>query len=110
MARYKIGEVNHDAEQLIPPAEADGSEIGINYTDAYLSPIDATLPDGRVVSCHRYGLKITLTVGDAEGEALMRRLEHGPDVRDILHQALQAAATDAGVALVVEHDAIFLEA
>ena len=110
MARYKIGEVNQAAEQLIPPATSDGSEIGVNYTDAYLTALDATLPDGRTVSCQRYGLQITLTVGAAEGEALMRRLEHGPDVRNILHQALQAAAQDAGVALAVEDDAIYLEA
>ena len=81
LARYKIGPVNHAAEQLIPPAAADGSQIGVNYVDAYLTALDATLPDGRVVSCERYGLQITLRVGEGEGEALLRRLEHGPDVR-----------------------------
>ena len=108
LARYKIGPVNHAAEQLIPPAAPDGSQIGVNYVDAYLTALDATLPDGRVVSCERYGLQIILRVG--EGEALLRRLEHGPDVRRCLQRALQAAAKDARVILTVQDDAIYLEA
>ncbi len=110
MARYRIGPVNRAAERLIPPAEPDGSEIGVNFADAYLEALDATLPDGRAVSCERYGLQITLRVGEAEGEALLRRLEHGPDVRNILHEAMQAAAEDAGVVLAVEDGVIYLDA
>ena len=110
LARYKIGPVNHAAEQLIPPAAPDGSQIGVNYVDAYLTALDATLPDGRVVRCERYGLQIILRVGEGEGEALLRRLEHGPDVRRCLQRALQAAAKDARVILTVQDDAIYLEA
>lgn len=110
MARYRIGPVNRAAERLIPPAEPDGSEIGVNYADAYLEALDATLPDGRAVSCERYGLQITLRVGAAEGEALLRRLEHGPDVRNILHEAMQAAAQEAGVGLAVEDGVIYVDA
>ena len=102
--------MNRAAERLIPPAEPDGSEIGINYADAYLEALDATLPDGRAVSCERYGLQITLQVGEANGEALLRRLEHGPDVRNILQQALAAAAGNAGVSLTVEDGVIYLDA
>ena len=110
MARYRIGPVNRAAERLIPPAEPDGSEIGVNYADAYLEALDATLPDGRAVSCERYGLQITLQVGEAKGEALLRRLEHGPDVRNILHEAMQAAAQEAGVGLAVEDGVIYVDA
>ena len=110
MARFKIGPVNRAAERLIPPAEPDGSEIGINYADAWLEALETTLPDGRTVSCERYGLQITLQVGEAKGEALLRRLEHGPDVRNILDRALRAAAQDAGVSLAVEDGVIFLDA
>ena len=110
VARYKVGDINHDAEKLIPPAESDGSGIGINYADEYVKAIDATLPDGRAVSCQRNGLQIILAVGDAEGSALMRRIEHGPDVCNILSEALNAAAADAGVELAVADGAIYLEA
>ena len=102
--------MNPAAERLIPPAAPDGSEIGINYADAYLEALGATLPDGRAVSCERYGLQITVRVGEAEGEAVLRRLEHGPDVRNILQQALQAAAQDAGVSLAVDAGVIYLDA
>jgi len=66
------------------------------------------LADGRTVKAKRRGLKITLIVGDAKGAGLMRRLEHGPDVRSILRQALLEAAADAGVQLEFEAGVIYL--
>ena len=38
----------------------------------------------------------------------MRRLEHGPDVKRVLREALDEAAKDAGVAFEVESGAMFL--
>ena len=49
------------------------------------------LEDGTQVSCKRRGLKLSVQVGERRGEAIMRRLEHGPEVQDILQSALAAA-------------------
>ncbi len=106
--RVRIGPVNAEAEKLIPPAQPDGSKIGVNHADAYIKAINTTLEDGRQVSCKRRGLSIILTIGDRQGEGLMRRIEHGPDVRQILRHALETAALDAGARLTVEGGEIFL--
>ena len=96
--RIEIGAVNPKAEGLLPPARPDGSGVGVNYVDAYLKPFKRTLEDGRKVTCTRRGLKLTLAVGPRKGEGLLRRLEHGPDPRDMLRRALEEAAEQAGVA------------
>ncbi len=87
----------------------DGSGIGVNYADAYLKPFKLTLEDGRKLLCKRRGLKLTLTIGDRTGEGLMRRLEHGPDERRILREALKEAATAAGATITFEPGAVLLE-
>jgi hypothetical protein len=102
-----IAAENTAAESLLPPAQPDNSRIGANYTDAYLKPLNTDLPDGRKLSCRRKGLKITLTVGDRTGEGLMRRIEHGPDPRAILRQALEDAAAGAGETIVIENGAVY---
>ncbi len=79
-----VAKENQEAEGLIPPSQPDGSGIGVNYADAYIKVLNAELEDGRKITCKRKGLKITLTVDEASGEALMRRVDDGPDVKNIL--------------------------
>lgn len=97
------------AEQHLGSNLKDGSGIGVNYADAYLKPFKLTLEDGRRLLCKRRGLKLTLTIGDRTGEGLMRRLEHGPDERRILREALKEAATAAGATITFEPGAVLLE-
>ena len=106
--RIELGPENHDAEKLLPDVKDDGSGIGINYADAYLKSFKKILDDGRKVSCKRRGLELTLKVGDKTGKGLMRRLENGPDVKTILREALNEAASDAGVTFAVEDGMMFL--
>ncbi|MFN8574970.1 MAG: hypothetical protein U0132_23160 [Gemmatimonadaceae bacterium] len=84
------------AETLLPEKQSDGSGVGINYADAMLKPVKLTLEDGRKVAVKRRGLKLTMTIGDKTGSALLRRLEHGPDVKAIFRAALREAAANAG--------------
>ncbi len=107
--RLCIGKEDRDAEKLIPPSQPDGSKIGVNYADAYIKVLNKELDEGLRISCKRRGLKITLTIGDRKGEGLMRRLEHGPDARNILRHALQDAAANAGAILEVEDNVLYLE-
>lgn len=103
----RINEENVAAESLLPPAQPDGSRIGVNYTDAYLKSLNTEIEGGRKVAAKRKGLKITVTVGDRTGEGLMRRLEHGPDPRVILRKALEEAAGAAGEHFVVENGVMY---
>ncbi len=107
--KTRIADENKDAEKLIPPAQPDGSGIGVNYAEAYIKAMNVELVGGRKISCKRRGLKITLAIGDAKGEGLMRRLDHGPDVKNILRKALEAAAKEAGSRFSVEDGVIYLE-
>jgi hypothetical protein len=107
--RVRIAEENREAEALIPPAQPDGSKIGVNYADAYLKALNVALEDGRKVSAKRKGLKVLLQIGEQKGEALMRRLEHGPDPRAILRRAVEAAAEQAGARCIVEDGVIYFE-
>jgi hypothetical protein len=99
---------NLDAEQLIPPNAPDNSGIGINYVDAYLKPLNTILENGTKIVCRRAGLKINVTIGDQLGDAIIRRVDHGPDVRDMLREALHTAARKAGAELVVEDNSMYL--
>ncbi len=96
-------------EGYLPAAKPDGSGIGVNYADQVLKLLKQTLPDGRKLSARRRGLKVTVVVGDRTGEAIMRRLEHGPDVRVIFEQALVAAAREAGADLTREPGAVHVD-
>jgi hypothetical protein len=93
----------------LPPARPDGSGIGVNYADQVLKPFKQTLPDGRKLSAKRRGLKITMTIGERSGEAVMRRIEHGPDTKAIFEKALIEAAHNAGAALTRESGAVHLD-
>jgi len=98
------------AEAFLPEKKADGSGVGINYADALLKPVKLTLPDGRKVTVKRRGLKLTLSVGDKAGEGLLRRLEHGPEVKAMVREALREAARNAGAEIQFEGGTAYLEA
>jgi hypothetical protein len=105
--KVELGPENSEAEKLL--AKDDGSGVGINYADAYIKGVKLTLEDGRKVSIKRRGLKLTLTIGDKSGDGLLRRLQHGPDEKDMLREALKEAARNAGAAFDVEGGVMVLE-
>ena len=107
--KQKLCDVNPDAVSKLPAATVDKSGIGVHYVDAYVKPMNATLPDGVSVKCKRRGLKIVLTAGGKKGEGLMRRLHVSADPVIMLEAALQEAAAAAAVALTVESGAIFID-
>ena len=97
------------ADAHLPEAKPDGSGVGINYADQILKNFKLTLTDGRKMMAKRRGLKITLTIGDKQGEAIMRRIENGPDVKNIFRKALEEAAQNAGASILIELNQIHLE-
>ncbi len=107
--RVRLGAENIAAQALLPPEKADDSGVGINYADAYLKNLKLTLDDGRKVRLSRRGLKITLELGTEKGEGLLRRLEHGPDPREMLQRALEEAAAALGARFRVEDGALYLD-
>jgi hypothetical protein len=86
----------------------DKSGIGVHYTDTFIKPMNAQLPDGTKVSCKRKGLKIMLSVGTRKGEGLMRRLEISRDPVVMLKAALHEAARAAGVELKLTDTEVFV--
>ncbi len=94
---------------FLPTSKPDGSGVGVNYADAWLKALKATLADGRKLSAKRRGIRITLTLGDATGTGLLRRLVHGPDPRILLREALAEAAQELGVAIRIEPGQVELE-
>jgi hypothetical protein len=107
--KQKLCDVNAAAPDKLPAHTADKSGIGVHYIDAYIKPMNATLPDGVSVKCKRRGLKLTLTIGTRKGEGLMRRLDVSADPTVMLQAALQEAAAAAAVTLSVEDGAIFID-
>lgn len=107
--KIEVGAVNEKAEKLLPENKPDDSGVGINYADAYLKSFKLTLEDGRKVKCKRRGLKITLEVGEAKGEGLLRRIDNGPDVKVMLRKALEEAAVGVGAVFSEEEGVLFLE-
>ncbi len=107
--RIRIGDVNPKAEAQLPENEPDGSSVGVNYTDAYLKPIKLTLEDGRKLTATRRGLKVTLKLGTVSGDGLLRRIEHGPDAKNMLRQALEEAGEAIGAEIVEEDGVLYLE-
>jgi len=92
----------------IPQDPTDKSGIGVHYVDAFIKLMNVKLEDGTPVRCKRRGLKLLLSVGPKKGEALLRRIEHGPDPVTILPAALHEAAARAGVTLELAADAVYL--
>jgi hypothetical protein len=105
--KVELGPENPEAERFLSPD--DGSGVGINYADAYIKGVKLTLQDGRKISIKRRGLKLTLTIGDRTGDGLLRRLQHGPDEKNMLRQALKEAARNAGAAFDVEGGLMVLD-
>ena len=108
--RVKLPLDEAQAEPFLPENKSDGSGVGINYADALLKPVKLTLEDGRKVAFKRRGLKITLTLGDKTGEGLLRRLQHGPEVKTIVREALREAARNAGADIQFEGGTAYLDA
>ena len=108
--KQKLCDVSAVALDKLPAQTADKSGIGVHYIDAFIKPMNATLPDGVSVKCKRRGLKITLTAGPRKGEGLMRRLQVSADPVVMLDAALQEAATAAGVSLTIEDGGVFIDA
>jgi len=84
-------------DAFLPGNKLDGSGVGVNYVDAYLKAFKVTLDDGRKLLAKRRGIKITVTLGDAKGEGLLRRLVHGPDPKVLIREALAEAAGGLGI-------------
>lgn len=97
------------AEATLHGAMPDGSGVGVNYVDVIAKASKQTLPDGRKLLLKRKGLKLTLAIGDQQGEALLRRLDHGPDVHAIVRRAIEAAALAAGARASFEPGAVQLD-
>jgi hypothetical protein len=104
----KLCDINPAAREKLPPAFAEKSGIGSHYVDAFVKPMNTTLPSGTRVGCKRKGLKVTLTVGTKKGEGLLRRLAVSKDPVVMLQAALQEAAKAAGIELQVTDSEIFI--
>ena len=102
---------NPTATDMLRPEKNDRSGIGVHYVDAFLKPLKAgvTLPDGTKFSAKRRGLKVTLTLGTAKGEGLMRRLQVSRDPAVMLRSALDEAGAKIGARLLVEDGQLTLE-
>lgn len=97
------------ADATLQGAMPDGSGVGVSYVDVIAKASKLTLPDGRKLLLKRKGLKLTLAIGERQGEALLRRLEHGPEVRDVVRRGLEAVALAAGARASLEPGALRLE-
>jgi hypothetical protein len=106
----KLCDINAAAKEKLPPAFQEKSGIGSHYADAFLKPMNTTLPDGSRVSCKRKGLKILLVVGTKKGEGLLRRLDVSKDPVVMLAAALQEAAKAAGIELKITDTEILVAA
>ena len=107
--KQKLCDVNPAAVDKLPVKTGDKSGVGVHYVDAFVKPMNATLPDGTSVKCKRRGLKLTLTLGTKKGEGIMRRLEVSPDPVVMLDAALQEAARNVGVGLSVEDGTVYID-
>ncbi len=104
----KLCDINLAAKEKLPPNFADKSGVGVHYTDAFIKPMNTTLPDGTRVACKRKGLKLMLRAGDRKGEGLLRRLAAGKDPLVMLPAALQEAAKQAGIELKITDTEILI--
>jgi len=105
---HKLCDINQAAKEKLPSVFRDKSGIGVHYVDAFIAPMNASLPDNVRVSCKRKGLRITLRVGTKKGDGLMRRLDVSPDPVVMLRSALQEAAKAAGVQLEVTENEVLI--
>jgi len=107
----KLCDINPAAQEKLPPAFRDKSNIGVHYVDAFVAPMNASLADAAAtrVSCKRKGLRLTLRVGTKKGDGLLRRLAVSADPVVMLAAALQEAAKAAGVQLQITAAEILIE-
>ncbi len=105
---HKLCDINPAAKDKLPSVFRDKSGIGVHYVDAFIAPMNATVPENVRVSCKRKGLRITLRVGAKKGDGLMRRLDVSSDPVVMLKAALQEAANAAGVQLEVTDTAVMI--
>jgi len=105
---HKLCDINPAAKDKLPSVFRDKSGIGVHYVDAFIAPMNATVPENVRVSCKRKGLRITLRVGAKKGDGLMRRLDVSSDPVVMLKAALQEAAKAAGVQLEVTDNAVMI--
>ena len=107
--RVELATVSPKADEFAAADFDDDSGVGIRYADLLLKPVRATTEDGRKIKIKRRGLKLTLSVGDAKGTGLRRRLEHGPDKKTMFTAAMNEAAAEVGARFLEEEGALFLE-
>jgi hypothetical protein len=107
--KVTLGPENPEAEKQLSIRKHDGSGVGINYVDAYMKGVKLTTEDGRKITFKRRGLKLTFAIGDRVGDGLLRRLQNGPDEKNIVHKAIEEAAGNAGARFAVEDGVMTLE-
>lgn len=102
---------NAAATDQLRPEKNDRSGIGVHYVDAYLKPLKTgiVLPDGTKFAAKRRGLKVTLSLGTAKGEGLMRRLTVSRDPVVMLRAALDEAGAKLGIRVLAENGKLWLE-
>jgi len=105
----KLCDIDPATDEKLPANFSDKSGVGVHYASAFIKQLTVKLDDGTKVMCKRKGLKLTLRINKAQGDGLLRRLEHGPDVKTMLHKALEEAATNAGAKLEIRDHEVFLQ-
>lgn len=106
----KLCDIDPATDEKLPENFQDKSGVGVHYVSAFIKQLTTKLEDGTKVMCKRKGLKLMLRVNSAKGEGLLRRLEHGPDVKNMLAHALTEAATSAGAKLEIRGNEVYFEA
>lgn len=105
----KLCEIDPATDEKLPENFSDKSGVGVHYVSAFIKQMTTKLDDGTKIMCKRRGLKLTLRINKAQGSGLLRRLEHGPDVKNQLKHALDEAATDAGAKIEIRGNEVYLE-
>ena len=105
----KLCDIDPVTDQKLPENFQDRSGIGVHYVSAFIKQMTVKVDENTKVMCKRKGLKLMLRINNAKGEGLMRRLEHGPDVKTMLRHALEEAAEQAGARIEVTDRAVFIE-
>jgi len=106
----KLCDIDPATDEKLPANFQDKSGVGVHYVSAFIKQLTTKLEDGTKVMCKRKGLKLMLRINSAKGEGLLRRLEHGPDVKTMLSHALTEAATNAGAKMEIRGNEVYFEA
>lgn len=107
--RFKVGNENTDAVQMLAEDFVDNSAIGVHYMDAYLDTFNNEVLEGHEVKVKRRGLKVSLKIDGVVGSGLMRRLDVSADPKVMLQAAITEAAISAGHSYVLEEGSFYLE-